>query len=259
MAINVQGSTFDLYTPDTDTLDQAASMAAEYSTLITRTPSAPENPVALRAIFQRLTVQFSRAEVDRIALADAAGFRITDEQLKRDITHWYKVENVIEEHHARHRENGRNQERATKFLANDPQFNIVKQNITDGGHIDTPPDFERARPIEPFRHMQNRLLPVYQRVVAKIHDKQKALLFRLSDLTTKGLQNIHCTNEYYCAAHIPVGLASDTITNGSEVVAPVYWSIGIDTESGLRIATGNTVLHIFIANLALAGSCVHRS
>ena len=146
MAINVQGSTFDLYTPDTDTLDQAASMAAEYSTLITRTPSAPENPVVLRAIFQRLTVQFSRAEADRIALADAAG-----EQLKCDITHWHKVENVIEEHHARHRENGRNQERATKFLANDPQFNIVKQNITDGGHIDTPPDFERARPIEPFR------------------------------------------------------------------------------------------------------------
>jgi hypothetical protein len=44
MVINVQGSIFDLYTPDTDTLDQATSMAAEYSTLIMRTPSAPENP-----------------------------------------------------------------------------------------------------------------------------------------------------------------------------------------------------------------------
>ena len=45
---------------------------------------------------------------------------------------------------------------------------------------------------------------------------------------------------WYSAAHIPVGLASDTITNGTVVVAPMYWSIGIDTESGSRFATANT-------------------
>jgi hypothetical protein len=62
-------------------------MATEYCNIITRTPSAPANPVKLRATLQRLTVQFSRVEAERIALADAAGFRIFDEQLKRDITH----------------------------------------------------------------------------------------------------------------------------------------------------------------------------
>jgi hypothetical protein len=54
-------------------------------------------------MLQRLAVQFSRVEAERIALADAAGFRISDEQLNRDITHWRKagtLETVIEDHHA---------------------------------------------------------------------------------------------------------------------------------------------------------------
>jgi hypothetical protein len=111
--INVQGATFDLPIPDADVLDRAAYMATEYSNLLTRTPSAPANPVELRATLQRLTVQLSRVEAERIALADAAGFFISDEQFKRDSTHWRKVgafETVIEDHHARYRENGPNEE-----------------------------------------------------------------------------------------------------------------------------------------------------
>ena len=94
------------------------------------------------------------------------------------------LETVIEDHHARHRENGPHQKRVTTFLANDPRFNIVRQIITEGGHIDTPPDFVRARRTAPFCHMQTRLLPVYYKAVAEMHDKHKVLLFRLSDLTT---------------------------------------------------------------------------
>ena len=103
VVINGQGATFDLPTPDADVLDRAAHMATEYCNLLTRTPSAPANPVELRATLQRLTVQFSRVEAERIALTDL----ISDEQLKRDITHWRKVrtlETIIEDHHARHRE-----------------------------------------------------------------------------------------------------------------------------------------------------------
>ncbi len=61
---------------------------------------------------------------------------------------------------------------------------------------------------------------------------------------------------WYNAAHIPVGLASDTITYGSDVVASMYWSIGIDIVSGSRISTARTALHISIANLALAVACI---
>jgi hypothetical protein len=103
VVINVQGDTFDLPTPNTDVIDRAADMATEYRNLLTRTPSTPATPVELRATLQRLAVQFSRVEAERIALADAAGFRISDEQLNRDITHWRKagmLETVIEDHHA---------------------------------------------------------------------------------------------------------------------------------------------------------------
>ena len=88
VVINVQGATFVLPTPDADILDRTAHMAIEYYNIITRTPSAPANPVELRATLQRLTVPpFSRVEAERIA--PRAGFCISDEQLKPDIiTHW---------------------------------------------------------------------------------------------------------------------------------------------------------------------------
>ena len=177
--ITVHGTTFDLSIPDADVLDRAAYMATEYCNLLTRTPSAPATPVELRVTLRRLTVQFSRAEAERIALADAAGFVISDEQLQRDITHWRKagtLEAVVEDHHARHRENGPNEERAKRYLADDPRFENVRQIITEGGHIDTPPNFVRTRRTAPFRHMQTRLLPVYYKAVAEMHDKHKVLL-----------------------------------------------------------------------------------
>jgi hypothetical protein len=72
-----------------------------------------------------------RVEAERVALADTARSFISDQQLKRDITHWRKVgtlETVIEDRYARHQENGRNQKRVTTFLANDPRFGIVRQS-----------------------------------------------------------------------------------------------------------------------------------
>jgi hypothetical protein len=101
----------------------------------------------------RHTVQFSRVEVERIALADASGLRIPEEQIKRDITHWRKVGTLSKTIML----DTPNRKRVTTFLANDPRFNIVRQIITEGGHLDTPPDFVRARRTAPFRH---RLLPV---------------------------------------------------------------------------------------------------
>ena len=72
VVINVQGDTFDMPNPDADVLDRAAFMATEYRNLLTHTPSTPATPVELRATLQRLVVQFSRVEAERIALADAA-------------------------------------------------------------------------------------------------------------------------------------------------------------------------------------------
>jgi len=200
LAINVQGTMFDLPTPTADVLDFAAIMAAEYATLLMRTPTQPENPEEMRAILARLTIQFSRGEAERIALADADNYNIPEAQLQRDIRHLRRVgtmEKVIEEHHLRHQENGPNLERATKFLANDPRFEKVKEIITKGGHIDTPPEFVRTLRQAPFRHMQTRLLPVYNKAVAEMHDKDKVLLFRLSDLTPDELSKLHCANEYH--------------------------------------------------------------
>jgi len=141
VVINVQGATFDLSIPDADVLDRAAYMATKYCNLLTRTPSAPATPVERRATLRQLPVQFSRAEAERIiALTATARFVISEEQPQRDKTHWRNagtLEAVMEDHHARHRENGPNEERATRYLAGDPWFDSGRQIITEGGQIDT--------------------------------------------------------------------------------------------------------------------------
>ena len=74
-----------------------------------------------------------RVKAERVALADTARSFISDQQLKRDITHWRKVgtlETVIKDHHARHRENGPKQKRVTTFPENDPRLNIVRRRRT---------------------------------------------------------------------------------------------------------------------------------
>ena len=160
-------------------------MATEYCNLLMRTPSAPANPVELRTTLERLTIQFSRVKAERVALAETAGFFISDEQLKRATTHWRKVdtlETIIEDHHTQHRENGPNQKRAvTTFLvANDPRFNIMRQIInTEGGHFYMPPNFVRAKKPP---HSATCKPDCYRSTTKPSH---KVLLFRLSDLTAK--------------------------------------------------------------------------
>jgi hypothetical protein len=180
VVINVQGATFDLSIPDADVLDRAAYMATKYCNLLTRTPSAPATLVERRAGPILTSRGGENNSPDR------------NRQIRHirgtTTTHWRNagtLEAVIEDHHARHRENGPNEERATRYLAGDPQFDSGRQIITEGGQIDTPPDFVRTRRTAPFRHMQTRLLPVYYKAVAEMHDKQKVLLFRLSDLTPR--------------------------------------------------------------------------
>jgi hypothetical protein len=49
------------------------------------------------------------------------------------------------------------------------------------------------------------------------------------------------------------------MTNGLLVVAPMYWSIGMEMESGSRMATARTARHISIAKLALAVARIGRA
>ena len=127
VVINVQGASFDLPTPDADVLDRAAYMATEYCNLLTRTPSAPANPVELRATLHSTTHIRRTIKTRHHALAKSRHSRDRHRGPSRPTPG-----------------NGPNEERATRFLANDPRFDIVRQIITEGGHIDTPPDFVRT-------------------------------------------------------------------------------------------------------------------
>ena len=191
---------YDLPTPTDQVFEASVAMAIRYSTLLTRNPGAIPQPAVLRTLLAKLTLQFSRSEAERMALEDARDYCITEERLDRDIVHLRKVgslEAVIKHYNGKHQEAGPNLSRVTQYLATDRNFPLIKQIVTEGAQIDTPPEFKPTVRIAPFRNLQKRLSPVYHKAVAGMHDTNKVLLFRVSDLTKHDLERIHMANEYH--------------------------------------------------------------
>ena len=200
IVVEVQGSEYDLPTPTAQVFEQSVAMATRYSTLLTRNAGKIPQPKVLRTLLAELTIQFSRAEAERRALEDAQDYCITEERLDRDIGHLRKVgslEAVIKHYNGKHQEAGPNLSRVTQYLATDRNFPLIKQIVTEGAQIDTPPEFKPTARIAPFRNLQKRLSPVYHKAVAGMHDTNKVLLFRVSDLAPPDLERIHMANEYH--------------------------------------------------------------
>ena len=200
IVVEVQGMEYDLPIPTNQIFEAAVAMAIRYSTLLTRKPARTPPIATLRTLLEKLTTQFSRAEAERLALADAGEYCITEERLDRDIAHLRKVgslEAVIQHYHTQHQESGPNPTRVTEYLSADPKFPLIQQIVTKGAQIDTPPEFTPNARIAPFRNLQKRLAPVYHKAVAGMHDTNKVLLFRVSDLTAADRERIHMANEYH--------------------------------------------------------------
>ena len=175
-------------------------MAARYCSLLTRAPGHAPTPMHLRRLLERLKLQFSRTEAERAALEDANDYRITEERLNRDIAHLRSAGSlhaVIQHYTQRHQEHGPNEARIQKYLGTDKRYPLIHQIVTTGAQIDTPPDFAVTARTAPFRNMQQRLMPVYHKAVAGMHDTNKVLLFRVSDLSEADRKRIHMANEYH--------------------------------------------------------------
>ena len=191
---------YDLPTPTTQVFEEAVVMALRYSTLLTRKPGQTPQPARLRELLAKLTTQFSRTEAERVALEDAGAYCITEDRLDRDIAHLRtagSLEAVIKHYNGKHQQAGPNLSRVTQYLGTDYNFPLIKQIVTEGAIIDTPPEFHPTARVAPFRNLQKRLSPVYHKAVASMHDTNKVLLFRISDLTTQDRERIHMANEYH--------------------------------------------------------------
>jgi len=90
-----------------------------------------------------------------------------------------------------------NAERVRKWLADDPAVNTIIHMCDTGVVADTDPQFKRTMRKAPLRELQRRLRPVYYKAAAGMHDTDKVLLFRTSDLTQEERAEIHMANEYH--------------------------------------------------------------
>ena len=80
----------------------------------------------------------------------------------------------------------------TTSLANDSRFNIVRQINTEGGHVDMPPNFGRAKKTPHFATFNPTATGLLQ---------SRRIRFHYSGCpTAEELQNLHCANEYHWRA-----------------------------------------------------------
>ena len=178
--------------------------AAEYADLYYSLLGAQARPRCdvhkLSKQLRELTRKFSRAEAEAAALNDAGDFEISDELLRRDAKHLRALgsfDALIDFHNDAQKRAGLNLSRVNAILGEDPAINKIREIVQRGAIIDTAPDFKTTHRSAPFRNLQLRMLPVYQKAVAAMHATNKVLLFHVEDIPPELYGELHTANEYH--------------------------------------------------------------
>lgn len=200
--ITVQGTEYDLQMATNDQIAHSAAIAAEYAMgyIPATKAKVQERLEHLNSRLFDLREQLSRSAAERRALDDAGDFCLDDHRLRRDIEHMRKLgslDSLIQWHHTRQQENGMNPERVRQWLSNDQDLQKIMDICSHGVIADTDPQFVKTVRKAPLRDLQRRMLPVYYKAAASMHDTHKVLLFRVSDLTQSEKDQIHMANEYH--------------------------------------------------------------
>jgi len=88
----------------------------------------------------------------------------------------------------------------TAHLYDDDQFPKILDIVQNGAMADTDPTFVKSPRTAPFRDLQRRLTPVYNKHAATMHAANRVLILPLEDLTDSERADIHMANEYHWRA-----------------------------------------------------------
>ena len=125
---------------------------------------APEIATLSKTLY-KLRTQFSRTELQRLALADAQDFTFTEAQLTRDIIDLRLLGSLtalITHHNEKQKQSGCNEEeRISAYLADDVNYPKIYDIVHNGATAGTDPAFAKHERSAPFRELHKRMETVY--------------------------------------------------------------------------------------------------
>ena len=131
-------------------------------------------------------------------------FQFTHAQTHRDIQELRRLgslDALIAHHNNKQKDSGLNETRVkTTHLSDDEKFPKILDIVQNGAIADTDPTFVKSARTAPFRDLQRRLTPVYNKHAATMHAANRVLILPLEQLTESERADIHMANEYYWRA-----------------------------------------------------------
>ena len=123
--VGVQGRDYALQAPSDIYIVMVTQRALTYARHLFRHTIPAAEPRNLTNALAQLRIKYSRAEAERLAIADANMFQFTPAQTHRDIQEFRRlgsIEALIVHHNNKQKETGLNETRVTTHLFDDEQF-----------------------------------------------------------------------------------------------------------------------------------------
>ena len=143
--VGVQGHDYALPEPSDMYILMATQRATTYARHLFRLTIPAAELRNLTNALAQLRIKYSRAEAERLAIADANMFQFTPAQTHRDIQELRRlgsIEALIVHRNNKQKEAGLNETRVTTHLYDDEQFPKILDIVQNGAIADTDPTFK---------------------------------------------------------------------------------------------------------------------
>ncbi len=141
----------------------ATQRAITYAHHLFRHAIPAAEPRDLTNALAQLRIKYSRAEAERLAIADANVFQFTHAQTHRDFQELRRLgslEALIVHHNNKQKDSGLNETRVKTHLSDDEQFPKILYIVQNGTIADTDPTFVKSARTAPLRDLQSAVLPL---------------------------------------------------------------------------------------------------
>ena len=197
--LGVHGHDFVLQAPTDEHIAKATQHAITYAQHMFRQNTLAAEPRCLTEALTTLRIKYSRVEAGRLAIADANDFQFTTAHVQRDIHELCRLSSLdalIVHHNNKQKDSGLNETRVITHLSEDENFPKILEIVQNGAVADTDPAFIKSPRTAPFRELQSRLTPVYNKHAATMHAANRVLILPIDQLTQSECVDLHMANEY---------------------------------------------------------------
>ena len=133
--VGVHGRDFALQAPTDEHIEKATQHALTYAQHLFRHNTPAVEPRRLTEALTKLRTKYSRAEAERLVIADANNFQFTTAQIQRDIHDLRRLGSLaalIVHHNNKQKDSGLNETRVMIHLSNDEHFPKILEIVQNG-------------------------------------------------------------------------------------------------------------------------------